>query len=115
MTLPSTSARHAAAGAAPPPRARRRRQPAWTRLAPLMLVAALAFAVGVMVGAGGESQARTTAQEFADAWARADFAAMHALLTPRAQQRTPLKRFARAYRDAAATATATGIVAGRAG
>jgi cell division protein FtsI/penicillin-binding protein 2 len=80
-----------------------------------MLVAALAFGVGVVVGAGGESATRTTAQAFADAWAGSDYAAMHALLTPQARQRTPLKRFAAAYRDAAATATATGIVAGRAG
>src|SRR5690349_12375442 len=113
MTIPSTPARHAAATAARPRRARRR-QPVWRRLAPLFAVAALAFAGGVVVGAGGDSAVREAAQDFADACARGDYAAMHALLTPRAQQRTPLQRFTAAYRDAATTATATGVVAGRA-
>ncbi len=115
MTLPSSPARSAAAKAAVPPHARRRPRPAWRRIAPIFAIAVLAFAGGILVGAGGEQAARTAAQDFADAWAKGDYAAMHALLTTQAQERTPLKRFAAAYRTAATTATATAIVAGRAG
>ena len=39
---------------------------------------------------------------------------MHALLTPEAQQRVPLERFAAAYRDAARTSTLDRVVAGKA-
>ena len=37
---------------------------------------------------------------------------MYALLTPEAQQRVPLERFAAAYRDAARTSTLVRVVAG---
>ena len=66
------------------------------------------------VGASGEDPRRTAAQDFADAWARSDYAAMHALLTPEDRRRVPLKRFSAAYRNAAKVATLSGLTAGRA-
>ena len=58
---------------------------------------------------------RATARAFAEAWARGDYAAMHALLTPEAQRRVSVERFAGAYRRAAKVATLSGLTAGRPG
>jgi penicillin-binding protein A len=101
--------------ATPLPRPRRGRRIAWLRLSPLIIAAVSAFAVGVAIGASGEDPRRTTAQEFADAWARGDYAQMHALLTPEEQRQVPLRRFAAAYREAAKVATLAGVTVGRAG
>jgi len=87
----------------------------WTRLAPLMVAALVAFIAGAAVGGGGDDPRRSTARTFAEAWARSDYAAMHALLTPAAQRRVPLERFAAAYRDAAKVVTLSKLDAGRPG
>jgi cell division protein FtsI/penicillin-binding protein 2 len=71
-------------------------------------------AVAVAVASRGPSDAVTTARAFTAAWERSDYGAMHSLLTPDAKRRYGLPRFERAYRDAAATATATGLTAGKA-
>jgi peptidoglycan glycosyltransferase len=65
------------------------------------------------VGARGEDPRRETAEAFAEAWARSDYADMHALLTPEARQRVSLERFAASYRRAARVATLSRIEAGR--
>ncbi|MEZ0294739.1 MAG: penicillin-binding transpeptidase domain-containing protein [Solirubrobacteraceae bacterium] len=85
-----------------------------SRFAPLVIAAVAAFAVGIAVGAGSGNPRQDVAQRFADAWSRGDYAAMYALLTPEAQQRVPLERFAAAYRDAARTSTLDRVVAGTA-
>ena len=85
--------------------ARRRHRRAWTRLAPLTVAATAAFVAGVAVGAGAEDPRRTAAEAFVRAWARGDYAAMHALITPAAQRRISIERFARTYRDAAKVVT----------
>jgi peptidoglycan glycosyltransferase len=85
------------------------------RLAPVLLLAAGAFAGGLVAGGGHEPSERTLATRFAAAWERGDYGAMHGMLTPDAQRATPLKRFARVYRRAAQTATLAGIAAGRPG
>jgi peptidoglycan glycosyltransferase len=85
-----------------------------SRFGPLLVAGVAAFAIGVAVGAGGKDPRQQVAQEFADAWSRGDYAAMHALLTPEAQRRVPLQRFAAIYRDAARTSTLDGVRAGRA-
>lgn len=79
-----------------------RRRRIVTRALPLILIAAAAFAGGLIAAGGPDLGA---AQRFLDAWARADFAAMHAELTPAAQEEYPVERFERAYVDAAETAT----------
>jgi penicillin-binding protein A len=92
-----------------PPRSRRLR-----RLVPLLVLAAGAFAGGVIAGARHEPTERRLANRFAQAWEREQYADMYAMLTPRARAETPLRRFARAYRRASTTATLRRLTAGRA-
>ena len=80
-----------------------------TRAVPLVLVAPLAFIAGVIVADQPDSPA---AQRFIDAWEEEDLKAMHAELTPEAQEEFPLEPFTRAYEDAAASATIAEISAG---
>jgi hypothetical protein len=75
-------------------------------------VALLALVVGVVMGASHESTEERAAGKFAEAWEQRDYAAMHAELTPSTRTAYPLEVFERGYREAAATATATSIVAG---
>ena len=75
------------------------------RLAPLVAFAALAFAVGIVIGSRHEPSERGVAVRFASAWERGDYATMHSLLTERARAEYPLRRFTRAYARAADTAT----------
>ncbi len=92
-----------------------RRRAMWTRLAPLVVAAVVAFIAGAAIGGRGDDPRRTTARTFAEAWEHSDYAAMHALLTPAAQRRVPLARFAAAYRNAAKVVTLSGLSAGRPG
>jgi peptidoglycan glycosyltransferase len=92
---------------------RRRRAVPWGGLLAVALVAgAVAGAVVVVTALRGDD-GRDAVERFAAAWERGDHRAMHAELTGQARRRHPLPRFAAAYRRAAATATATGIEAGR--
>jgi cell division protein FtsI/penicillin-binding protein 2 len=83
------------------------------RLIPLLVIAGVAFVGGLVVGGRHEQPARRLAERFTQAWERGDYATMHSLLTARARNRTSVTDFARAYRDAATTATATSLDAGR--
>jgi cell division protein FtsI/penicillin-binding protein 2 len=96
--------------AIPPPFGVHRRS--HRRLAALAAVAAVAFTAGTVAGARHEPSERRLAASFAAAWERGDYAAMHALLGDGARRRTSLRRFARAYRRAAETATLTRVRAG---
>ena len=69
------------------------------------MLAAAAFAIGLIVGSGGDD-GRDAVTAYARAWATGDWAAMHAQLTPAAQERIGLLPFAAAERSALATATA---------
>jgi penicillin-binding protein A len=91
----------------PPRRARLR------RLTPLLVLAVGAFAGGLVAGGRHEPSERRLANRFTAAWERGDYAEMHAMLTPAARRRVPLRRFARAYHDAAVTATMTGLEGGK--
>lgn len=84
-----------------PQRARQRR-----RALGVAVLAALAFAAGAAVGAAAGDDGEDAVRAYAAAWERADWAAMHAQLTREARGRTPLPAFARANREALATATA---------
>jgi penicillin-binding protein A len=94
------------------PRSRRRRGNL-RRLVPVVLLAAGAFAGGLVAGGRHEPSERRLATRFAAAWERGDYAAMHAMLTPATRQETPLRRFARIYRRAAVTATLARLDAAR--
>ena len=91
----------------PPPRRRPapRRSRLLHRLAPLLAFAAVAFAVGIVLGSRHEPSERRVAARFASAWERGDYATMHSLLTAKARGEYPLRRFRRAYERAADTAT----------
>ena len=100
-------------GAAPRPRRRRRGN--LRRLAPIVLLAAGALAGGLIAGGRHEPSDRRLANRFVTAWERGDYAEMYGMLTPAAREEIPLRRFARAYRRAATTATLAGLEAARAG
>ena len=85
------------------PASRKRSRPA--RFAPLGIAALAAFAVGAVVGERHEPAEATVARQWATAWDRGDYPAMHALLSDRARRRASLKRFVRTYRQAAETLT----------
>jgi peptidoglycan glycosyltransferase len=93
-----------------PQRSRRLR-----RLVPLLVLAAGAFAGGLVAGGSHEPADRRLAARFASAWERGDYAAMYAMLTPAAQHAVSVTRFARAYRRAATTATTVRLTAARPG
>ena len=78
------------------------------------MLAAGAFAGGVIVGASHEPSERRLANRFAQAWENEQYADMYAMLTPKAREETSLRAFARAYRRAATTATLRRVTAGRA-
>jgi hypothetical protein len=70
-------------------------------------VAAFALVVGLMVGSGVPSGAERTARDFGRAWQRGDTDAMYDLLGQDSHSRYSKGAFEQAYREAAATATAT--------
>jgi penicillin-binding protein A len=80
------------------------------RAVPLIVISVGAFVVGIAVGAS--SAKSEAAQSFADAWERQDFEAMHAELSPEAQETYPLEAMTRHYVDAQATATAVEVGTG---
>jgi hypothetical protein len=72
-------------------------------------VAALAFLVGLIVGATTPSGAERATRSFATAWSRGDYAGMYRLLTPAARKRVSPAAFRSAYATASATATVVGM------
>ncbi len=85
------------------------------RAIPLIVIAAAALGAGLVLGADGESDGERAAKQFAAAWDRQDYAAMHGLLDDESRRRYPLADFRKAYEDDAATATATAVRVGRPG
>jgi hypothetical protein len=76
-------------------------------------VAAVAFLVGLIVGATTLSGSQRIARSFTSAWVRGDYARMYSMLTPAAQKRVSAAAFRGAYTTAAATATAVRVEAGK--
>ncbi len=75
------------------------------RALPAALLAAGAFGVGIIAGAGGDDGGDAV-RAYATAWSSGDWAAMHAQLTSESRKRIDLLPFAAAHRAALATATA---------
>jgi peptidoglycan glycosyltransferase len=113
-SMPATSSFSAATGAGrsrrPPSRRRGSRLP----LPPAVLAAAaaVAFLAGLVAGAGSGDDTREAAARFAAAWARQDYAAMHAELGPAARRRTSPQRLLRTYRRAAEIMTLESVRTG---
>jgi penicillin-binding protein A len=92
--------------------AERRRRLTHRALPTLAFLALLAGGAGLVVGSLTESASERTAREFTEAWERGDYRAMYALLDDASRREHTLRELRAAYRDAAATATATGVDAG---
>lgn len=90
-----------------PPEVERRRR-LLTRTLPLTIIAATAFVLGVTAGKPGSPQ-RDAAERFAAAWERGDFATMYRELNAASRRSIGEPDFARAYREAAQTATLRSI------
>jgi hypothetical protein len=91
----------------------RRASPRRRRLAgrslPMLVLAGAAFAGGALAGSRHEAPERGIATRFAQAWARGDYPGMYAELTPQGREAVSLRRFTRAYEQAADTATLEAI------
>jgi peptidoglycan glycosyltransferase len=85
-----------------------RRRRLLTRAAPLAVIALIAFVLGASSGASG-SPDKETAQRFAEAWARKDYAAMYRELNDASRGAVGEDEFAGAYREAAEVATLRGL------
>lgn len=86
------------------------------RAAGLASLAAVAFLIGAIVGAGHESNAAASvAERFATAWSHHDYDGMYADVDDATRNRISRRAFVDAYRGAARTATETALrLAGRA-
>jgi peptidoglycan glycosyltransferase len=75
-------------------------------------IAAAAFGAGLLLGARHVPTTQRSADRFAAAWQRGDFAAMYSELSEPERDRVRRGRFAAAYQGALDTATARRVVAG---
>jgi penicillin-binding protein A len=78
---------------------------------PVVLVAGLAFFLGIRVGSSGHRADRRAALGYLSAWAHADWRAAYRLLGASSRARPPYARFAAANAAAQATATVERVVA----
>jgi cell division protein FtsI/penicillin-binding protein 2 len=84
-----------------------------TRALPLILIAAVAFGLGVYEsGAAGRAE-RGLVKQYVSDWANSDFPAMYGLLDQASRRRITEAAFRAEYADAAATATLLSLVPGR--
>ncbi|HUR86029.1 MAG TPA: NTF2-like N-terminal transpeptidase domain-containing protein, partial [Solirubrobacteraceae bacterium] len=79
-----------------------------------LLVAVLVAGIAVLLMSGGKPAAQVSAERFADAWTRNDYARMYAELSAEDRRATTLRRFTAGYRAAAETATTVSLRAGEA-
>ncbi|MFN8132784.1 MAG: penicillin-binding transpeptidase domain-containing protein [Solirubrobacteraceae bacterium] len=81
---------------------------------PLLIVAGLAFVVGVVVGALHTPGEQKVADAYAKAWAKGNYAAMYKLISDDAKRSVTPAAFRAAYQRSADTATATSTSVGQA-
>ena len=101
-----------------PPRSRRstrRRRRLLTRTVPLVVIAALAFAAGVVTATGPARAERALVTRYVTAWRDGDFATMYGLLDPRSRAALSPSAFRAAYASAASTATIIALTPGKVG
>ncbi len=90
----------------------RRRVPPRLLLAAAVLAGAAALFVVWVMGQRSDREAKRTVERFATAWERSDYQAMYSQLDDGSRARVSRLSFARAYGQAAATATAVRVQAG---
>ncbi|HEX8976184.1 MAG TPA: penicillin-binding transpeptidase domain-containing protein [Solirubrobacteraceae bacterium] len=81
--------------------------------APLIVLAAIAFVLGAIIGSGPGGAERALASRYVRDWSQGDFAQMYSLLDRASQRRMPRALFARELHTAAATATLMSLRGGR--
>ena len=91
--------------------ARRRRL--LTRMAPLALLAGLAFVGGAIVATEPSREERAMVHRYVAAWAHGDYARMYSMLDSASRLALTEQQFVAAYEQAAQTATLSGLVPGR--
>src|SRR3954465_9186295 len=105
------TAPHSMAPLSTPSSARRR------RLArhglPVAALAAVSFAIGLVIGAGHVSSEQRVVERLAAAWRKGDYVGIWATLTPEARQRYTAAAVRQAYRSAAAPATTRSMTIGK--
>jgi peptidoglycan glycosyltransferase len=80
------------------------------RARPVIALAAVAFAIGAIVGAGaGQSSGDSLTRRFVAAWSRGDYAAMYADVDAATRRALTADQFASAYHETMRTATATAL------
>jgi hypothetical protein len=80
------------------------------RARPVIALAAVAFAIGAIVGAnGGSSPADSLAERFVTQWSRAQYAAMYGEIDVASRRSSSAEDFVSAYHAAINTATATSL------
>ena len=115
-SLESRPARAHPARARPAPSRRRsppRRQRLLRRTLPIGAVALAAFVGGAIAGADRTGPEHDIADRYARAWAAGDYAGLHSLLAPEAQERYSARRVGREYTRAADTLTLESVRTGR--
>ncbi|HTU77554.1 MAG TPA: penicillin-binding transpeptidase domain-containing protein [Solirubrobacteraceae bacterium] len=79
------------------------------RARPVLVLAAVAFAAGALLGAGHPgSPDYALAEQFVGAWTKGDYGRMYAEISSSSQRKISIGEFAAAYREALVTATASG-------
>jgi len=87
-----------------PPTRLERQKRLKTRALPLVAVAFVAFVLGAIEGCPGDPN-RTAAENYLNAWAEHDYAAMHSELSTKSREAIPLERFEERYKESESTAT----------
>jgi penicillin-binding protein A len=78
------------------------------RARPVLVLAAVAFAIGAILGAHRATPASDTlAEQFVSAWTRGNYMAMYSDIAESSQRSTSISEFAGLYKEALRTATAT--------
>src|SRR3954447_2611527 len=80
---------------------------------PVAALAAVSFAVGLVIGAGHVSSEQRVVERLAAAWRKGDYVGIWATMTPEARQRYTAAAVRQAYRSAAATATSRSMTIGK--
>jgi cell division protein FtsI/penicillin-binding protein 2 len=90
-----------------------RRRRLLTRAVPLLVLAAAAFAVGVIEATAPAREERALVRHYVNAWARGDYGRMYQLLDAASKRLESEQQFIAAYQRAAQTATLAQLIPGR--